>query len=106
MPQGGTYSFYTPQLSTDVQFSHLVTLQGTPSKQDQESALFRIVCHALVDQCPYIGLSELMESMAQIREYYCELNNWKPAGALIDTLPESGMLVGEEVRRALSYSEE
>jgi hypothetical protein len=66
----------------------------------------RMACHFLVDLTPASGLEEVLEKAAEIREYYCSLENWRMPALTGEAPVAVNPEVLSYVRESFTYSEE
>lgn len=85
---------------------HFVRLLDSLTQEQRDSKLLRFACHYLIDATPDSGLHEMLEKVAEMKEYYCSLQNWR-APALPRVASLGTATVSDSFERApFSYSEE
>jgi hypothetical protein len=89
-----------------IRSGHFVQAWDSIDPRELQAKMARMACHFLIDLTPATGLEEVLEKAAEIREYYCSLENWRmpalPAVASVDFNPE----IATSQRESFSYPEE
>ena len=88
-----------------VRSGHFVQAWDSLDPRELQAKMARMACHFLVDLTPTSGLNEVMEKTAEIREYYCSLENWRmPALTEESSVAINPVIVSYE-RDSFTYSE-
>jgi hypothetical protein len=84
---------------------HFVQAWDSIDPQELQAKLARMACHFLVDLTPASGLDEVLEKAAEIREYYCSLENWHTPALAKEVSVAFNPEIATYVRDSFSYSE-